>query len=325
MVGLLHFLPTQVNPTNLFPPHNMFHTVYLLQSLKGAHWTYIGYSSDPVVRLAQHNAGDKGCKTYKHKPYFVVAIVSGFRSKAAALAFEFVWQYPRTPVYRLRAAMNKRKLRTLSNNGAPNKVGMAWRQLRSRMNLSPRRASDNGTEWALLTLGNMLSVQHWNEMCLKVTAVVSVCVRVCVCACVCVCVCVRVCVRARVCACACVCVCVCVCACGCACVCVCVCVRAREVRVRCACLARVCARVVCVCMSGTLAGVQGDPGAPWRWRVGRPRWRARHPGAPWRWRVGHPWHHYVVCFLPTLTPPTPFPPHPLIFFSLHSITPTRTQ
>ena len=190
MVGLLHSLPTRCESTNLCQPHNMPHACYLLQSLKGAHRTYIGYSSDPVARLAQHNAGDKACKTYKHKPYFVVAIVSGFRTKAAALAFEFVWQYPRTPVYMLRAAMNKRKLRTLSKNGAPNKVGMAWRQLRSRMKLSPRGASRSGTEWALLTLGNMLSVQHWNEMCLKATVLVSVCVRVCVRVCVCVCVCV---------------------------------------------------------------------------------------------------------------------------------------
>ena len=133
-----------------------------------------------MARLSQHNAGDKSCKTYKHRPWRVVAIVTGFRTKAAALAFEFGWQYPRTPLYLLRAAMNKRKLRTLNKYGVLNNVGVAMRDVRTRMKNSPRKASHNSTEWALLTLGNMLSVLYWNEMGLKVTVVVSLCVCVCV-------------------------------------------------------------------------------------------------------------------------------------------------
>jgi len=154
---------------------------YLLQSFMGGpNFTYIGYSSDPMSRLAQHNAGDKGCKTFKNKPWRVVAIVTGFRTKAAALAFEFGWQYPRTPLFLLRAAMNKRKLRTSNKYGALNSVGLAMRHVRTRMKHSPRKASHNGTEWALLTLGNMLSVLYWNEMGLKATVVVSLCVCACV-------------------------------------------------------------------------------------------------------------------------------------------------
>ncbi len=58
--------------------------------------TYIGFSTQPIHRLRQHNgelvAGAR--KTSKYRPWVHVAIVSGFPNKITALQFEWQWQHP---------------------------------------------------------------------------------------------------------------------------------------------------------------------------------------------------------------------------------------
>ena len=58
--------------------------------------TYIGFSTQPVHRLRQHNgelvAGAR--KTSKYRPWNHVAIVAGFPNKITALQFEWQWQHP---------------------------------------------------------------------------------------------------------------------------------------------------------------------------------------------------------------------------------------
>lgn len=58
--------------------------------------SYIGYSEDPFVRLLQHNGDlpDGAKPTEVHRPWFLVAVVSGFPRYFAALAFEYAWQFP---------------------------------------------------------------------------------------------------------------------------------------------------------------------------------------------------------------------------------------
>ena len=55
---------------------------------------YVGYTDGPARRLRQHNWELPGGAepTRKHRPWVLVAIVSGFPSKITALAFE--WAQP---------------------------------------------------------------------------------------------------------------------------------------------------------------------------------------------------------------------------------------
>jgi structure-specific endonuclease subunit SLX1 len=77
-----------------------FYGCYLLESLnpeapKGK--SYIGFTVDPVRRLRQHN-GDLsrgGAKRTKSlRPWRIVCIINGFRSKVQGLQFEWTWQHP---------------------------------------------------------------------------------------------------------------------------------------------------------------------------------------------------------------------------------------
>lgn len=58
--------------------------------------TYIGFSTQPIHRLRQHNgelvAGAR--KTSKYRPWIHIAIVAGFPNKITALQFEWQWQHP---------------------------------------------------------------------------------------------------------------------------------------------------------------------------------------------------------------------------------------
>jgi predicted GIY-YIG superfamily endonuclease/rubredoxin len=71
---------------------------YLLKSerLPSCKATYIGFSSDPLHRLRQHNGEivSGARKTSKYRPWKHVAIVSGFPSHHTALQFEWQWQHP---------------------------------------------------------------------------------------------------------------------------------------------------------------------------------------------------------------------------------------
>ena len=65
------------------------HVVYILrQSGRATPQVYVGYTPQPPEqRLAEHNAGE--CEaTNAGRPWELCAVVAGFRSKSAALAFE---------------------------------------------------------------------------------------------------------------------------------------------------------------------------------------------------------------------------------------------
>ena len=74
----------------------MAECVYLLRSTSSAR-TYVGYSRDPPRRLRQHNGEMRGGDApVAGRPWALVMMVCGFRSKHAALTFESAWQRPHT-------------------------------------------------------------------------------------------------------------------------------------------------------------------------------------------------------------------------------------
>ena len=80
---------------------------YLLRSLDPNHplKTYVGYTTDPIRRLRQHNGELKsgGAKRTARngRPWQYVAIIDGFEDKVAAMQFEWAWQHThRSKVFR---------------------------------------------------------------------------------------------------------------------------------------------------------------------------------------------------------------------------------
>ena len=68
--------------------------VYLLES-STTRRTYVGFSTDPLRRLKQHNGLAKGgAAPADGRPWRLLLFVSGFNSKTSALAFEWAWHFP---------------------------------------------------------------------------------------------------------------------------------------------------------------------------------------------------------------------------------------
>ena len=69
--------------------------VYLLHSLENPTKFYIGFTTNPVRRLRQHNGLIKGGAEYtkKHRPWIMIRLISGFLNKTHALQFEWAWQH----------------------------------------------------------------------------------------------------------------------------------------------------------------------------------------------------------------------------------------
>jgi len=87
-------------------PRKHFHC-YLLRSLDPKHplKTYVGFTTDPIRRLRQHNGELKsgGAKRTARsgRPWQYAAIIDGFQDKVAAMQFEWAWQHThRSKVFR---------------------------------------------------------------------------------------------------------------------------------------------------------------------------------------------------------------------------------
>ena len=82
------------------------HHCYLLRSTNTSHplKTYIGYTTDPLRRVRQHNGeivGGARRTARAGRPWECVAVVSGFADKVAAMQFEWAWQHTgRSKVFR---------------------------------------------------------------------------------------------------------------------------------------------------------------------------------------------------------------------------------
>ena len=116
-------------------PTRAFYSCYLLTSLHARykHHTYIGFAVDPARRLRQHN-GElvQGAKrTKRRRPWQMVCVVHGFRSKNAALRFEWAWQHPHESLA-VRDAAN-----ALGNIGALYKLRAKITILYTMLNLPP--------------------------------------------------------------------------------------------------------------------------------------------------------------------------------------------
>ena len=66
----------------------MFYYTYMLKSISpGTKKTYVGYSNDPMVRLAKHNS-NKGAKSTKGYKWLLI-YSKKFKSKNEAMSFEY--------------------------------------------------------------------------------------------------------------------------------------------------------------------------------------------------------------------------------------------
>jgi len=78
-------------------PQEMSFFAYLLAAADNpAKHNYKGSTQDFSVRLLQHNGHlpDGANSTVSHRPWILVAVVSGFTTREGAMAFEYAWQFP---------------------------------------------------------------------------------------------------------------------------------------------------------------------------------------------------------------------------------------
>jgi predicted GIY-YIG superfamily endonuclease len=131
------------------------HFCYLLRSASTKDKAYIGYTIAPPKRLLQHNgvlAG--GAKpTQRHRPWELVAVVGGFRTKRDALCFEYAWQHPRTPLLFMRSVLQRKGLW----------VGKTAYVMLRRLTLHLPRGS-GGIAWHTRVLSIMLGMPVWENL-----------------------------------------------------------------------------------------------------------------------------------------------------------------
>jgi len=87
--------------------------------------TYVGFTTDPLHRLRQHNGDIVGGarRTLRHRPWEFVAVISGFPDKISALQLEWALQHPK------RGLKTRAEMTVLHGRRGSGKMGSAKRRL----------------------------------------------------------------------------------------------------------------------------------------------------------------------------------------------------
>eukprot|EP00921_Rhytidocystis_pertsovi_P020569 GHVQ01032827.1.p1 GENE.GHVQ01032827.1~~GHVQ01032827.1.p1 ORF type:complete len:669 (+),score=107.25 GHVQ01032827.1:528-2534(+) len=96
-VSLQSSSPTNSTRQTQQIPSSSFFCCYLLRSLSRPASTYIGFSTNPLHRLRQHNGEvvrGGARRTRRLRPWEMIVCIYGFPSKVCALQFEWAWQHP---------------------------------------------------------------------------------------------------------------------------------------------------------------------------------------------------------------------------------------
>ena len=131
-------------------------SVYLLRSIQAPLRTYVGVSNNVEARLRAHNGltGGGAAATRVQRPWEVYAVVSGFESEHRALCFEFAWHYPKKIGY---AVLHVHLVKSMKE---------AYATLRRTTRDWVR--GEDGVEWHLRVLDEMLELELWRGMGLNV-------------------------------------------------------------------------------------------------------------------------------------------------------------
>ena len=134
----------------------MPYSVYLLRSVPAPLRTYVGVSNNVEARLRAHNglSGKGAAATRAQRPWEVYAVVSGFESEHRALCFEFAWHYPKKVGY---AVLHVHLVKSMK---------VAYAALRRATRDWVR--GEDGVEWHLRVLDEMLELEFWRGMGLDV-------------------------------------------------------------------------------------------------------------------------------------------------------------
>jgi len=134
----------------------MPYSVYLLRSVPAPLRTYVGVSNNVDARLRAHNglSGKGAAATRAQRPWEIYAVVSGFESEHRALCFEFAWHYPKKVGY---AVLHVHLVKSMK---------MAYASLRRATRDWVR--GEDGVEWHLRVLDEMLELELWRGMGLEV-------------------------------------------------------------------------------------------------------------------------------------------------------------
>ena len=134
----------------------MPYSVYLLRSVPAPLRTYVGVSNNVEARLRAHNglSGKGAAATRAQRPWEVYAVISGFESEHKALCFEYAWHYPKKVGY---AVLHVHLVKSMKETYASlRRLTRDWVR------------GDDGVEWHLRVLDEMLDLELWRGMHLNV-------------------------------------------------------------------------------------------------------------------------------------------------------------